>query len=123
MRLIINKLNEINCNKFGENDGISYFSNLMVDSDSYVPMKEEKLSLDLMQYETVKFYLFRLGTGGGGLFTNKRRNSTGHIVDRVAGADRWVEIKLRKEDSGTGFLIYVDGVFFARFKATKPKSR
>ena len=106
MRLIINKLNEINCNKFGENDGISYFSNLMVDSDSYVPMKEEKLSLDLMQYETVKFYLFRLGTGGGGLFTNKRRNSTGHIVDRVAGADRWVEIKLRKEDSGTGFLIF-----------------
>ena len=64
------------------------------------------VSLDLMQYETVKFYLFRLGTGGGGLFTNKRRNSTGHIVDRVAGADRWVEIKLRKEDSGTGFLIF-----------------
>ena len=81
------------------------------------------VSLDLMQYETVKFYLFKLGAGGGGLFTNKRRNSTGHIVDRVAGADRWVEIKLRKEDHGTGFLIYADGVFFARFKATKPKSR
>lgn len=52
MRLIINKLNEINCNKFGENDGISYFSNLMVDSDSYVPMKEEKLSLDLCANST-----------------------------------------------------------------------
>lgn len=50
--MIINKLNEINCNKFGENDGISYFSNLMVDSDSYVPMKEEKLSLDLCAKST-----------------------------------------------------------------------
>ena len=35
------------------------------------------VSLDLMQYETVKFYLFRLGTGGGGLFTNKRRQLDG----------------------------------------------
>ena len=61
MRLIINKLNEINfnCNKSGENDGIFYFSNLMVDSDSYVPMKEEKLSLDLCANSTKRR---RLGT-------------------------------------------------------------
>ena len=45
----ITNLNEIefNCNKAGDNDGIFYFSNLMVDSDSYVPMVEEKLSIDL----------------------------------------------------------------------------
>ena len=42
----ITNLNEIefNCNKAGDNDGIFYFSNLMVDSDSYVPMVEEKLA-------------------------------------------------------------------------------
>ena len=152
----ITNLNEIefNCNKAGENDGIFYFSNLMVDSDSYVPMVEEKLSidlcvnstgtkeaqeltaaetslgitsvtkltfdgwqhkaladLDLMQYETVKFYLFRPSSGGGGnIYDKDDGDSTGHIVDMAALSDRWVEIELRKNADGTGFSIYADGI-------------
>lgn len=151
----ITNLNQINfnCNKSGENDGIFYFSNLMVDSDSYVPMEEEKLSidlfansigtkeeqpltetetslgitsvtkltfdgwqhkalvsLDLMQYETVKFYLFRPNDGGGNIYDLNDGDSTGRIVDMSANTDKWVEIELRKDKTGTGFLIYADGV-------------
>ncbi len=65
-------------------------------------------SLDLTKYETVKFYLYRPTTNGGGSI--KDATDGGYTILYLDGyKDQWVEIEIKPAESGTGYDLYANG--------------
>ncbi len=65
-------------------------------------------SLDLTKYEVVKFYMYFPSTGGGGSI--KDATDGGYTILYLSNyKDQWVEIEIRKAESGEGYELYANG--------------
>ncbi len=64
-------------------------------------------SLDLTKYESVKFYMYRPSSGGGGSAYDATDGS--YSLFYFNPNDSWVEILIKQSESGTGYDLYANG--------------